>query len=57
MVGLLKVLDQWIKKRSDLEQGIVTWLTFPDILAVVIQVEELEKEREAVTLDDLLMKK
>ena len=57
MVGLLKVLDQWIKKQSDLEQGIVTWLTFLDILAVVIQVEELEKKREAVTLDDLLMKK
>ena len=57
VVGLLKVLDQWIKKWSDFEQGIMTWLTFLDIIVVVIQVEELEKEREAVTLDDLLVKK
>ena len=46
--GLLKILDQGIKEGSDLEQGVVTWLTFLDILAVVIQVQELQ-----VSLDDL----
>ena len=41
--------------RSDLVQGVVTWLTFLDILAVVIQVQELQEEREAVSLDDLIV--
>ena len=31
----------------------MTWLTFLDILTIVIQVQELE-EREAVTLDLLI---
>ena len=55
VVSLLKILDQGIKKGSNLEQRIVTWLTFLDILTIVIQVQELEKEREAVSLDDLLV--
>ena len=54
VVSLLKILDQGIKEGSNLEQGIVTWLTFLDILTIVIQVQELEKEREAVSLDNLL---
>ena len=33
----------------------MTWLTFIDILAVVIQVQELQEEREAVSLDDLIV--
>ena len=32
----------------------MSWLTFLDILAVVIQVQELQ-EREAVSLDDLIV--
>ena len=32
VVSLLKILDQGIKKGSNLEQRIVTWLTFLDIL-------------------------
>ena len=55
MVSLLKILDQGIEEGSHLEQRIVTWLTFFDILTVIIQVQALEEEREAVTLDDLLM--
>lgn len=55
VLSLLKILDQGIKKGSNLEQRIVTWLTFLDILTIVIQVQELEKEREAVSLDDLLV--
>ena len=51
----MKILDQWIKEGSDLEQGVVTWLTILDILAVVIQVQELQEEREAVSLDDLIV--
>lgn len=35
----------------------MTFLTFLDIFTVVIQVQELEEEREAVTLDDLLVNK
>ena len=55
MVSILKVLDQRIKEGSDLEQRIVTWLTFLDILTIVIQVQEFEEERKAVSLDDLLV--
>ena len=55
VVSLLKILDQGIEEGSHLEQRIVTWLTFLDILTVIIQVQELEEEREVVTLDDLLM--
>ena len=36
--------------ECDLEQGVVTWLTFLDTPAVVIQMQELEG-REAVSLD------
>ena len=35
----------------------MTFLTFLDIFTVVIQVQELEEERETVTLDDLLVNK
>ena len=35
----------------------MTLLTFLDIFTVVIQVQELEEEREEVTLDDLLVNK
>ena len=35
----------------------MTFLTFLDIFSVVIQVQELEEERETVTLDDLLLNK
>ena len=35
----------------------MTFLTFLDIFTVVIQVQKLEEEREAVTLDDLLVNK
>ena len=35
----------------------MTFLTFLDIFTVVIQVQEHEEEREAVTLDDLLVNK
>ena len=54
VVSLLKILDQGIEEGSHLEQRIVTRLTVFDILTVIIQVLELE-EREAITLDDLLM--
>lgn len=53
----MEVLDQWIKKRPHFEEGIVTFLTFLDVLVVVIQVQELEQKREAVTLDDLSINK
>ena len=51
VVSLLKILDQGIEEGSHFEQRIMTWLTFLDILTIVNQVQELEEEREAVTLD------
>ena len=36
VVSLLKILDQGIEEGSHLEQRIVTWLTFLDILTIII---------------------
>ena len=36
VVGFLKVSNQGVKEWSDFEEGIVTWLTLLDIVAVVI---------------------
>ena len=43
------------QERSNLEQKIVTRLAFLNIVGVVIEVEKFEEEREAVSLDDLLV--
>ena len=46
--GMLEVGHE----RPDLKEGVVSRLTLGDVLCTVIQVNEAQEQREAVTLHD-----
>ena len=51
VVGLLKILDQWIREGSDLEQG--SWPGWPFLTYLLLSFRCKDFRREAVSLDDL----